>query len=77
MAGDSGGYVDPNSWNAIIPTNPELHHTHMIYFILGCFICIFGLVSLGVKEKLYMSEAMVSIRLTCPLNHDNYGEPSS
>jgi hypothetical protein len=60
MAEDTGGYFDP-SWNSIIPTNPDFHRTYMIYFALGCFICVFGLLSLGIKEKLYMSEAMVSI----------------
>ncbi|KAJ3413774.1 hypothetical protein HDV05_007594 [Chytridiales sp. JEL 0842] len=32
----------------------------MIYFLLGMFICVYGLVSLGIKERLYMSEAMVA-----------------
>ncbi|KAF9169912.1 hypothetical protein BGX21_002903 [Mortierella sp. AD011] len=33
---------------------------HVAYALLGCFIIVFGLVSLFVKEKLFISEAFVS-----------------
>lgn len=35
------------------PTN----NVHVVYLILGCVILVFGLVSLFIKEKLFLSEA--------------------
>ncbi|OAQ30609.1 Sodium/hydrogen exchanger [Linnemannia elongata AG-77] len=40
----------------VFDTAPE----HVAYALLGCFIIFFGLVSLFVKEKLFISEAFVS-----------------
>ncbi|KAF9177940.1 hypothetical protein BGZ51_008243 [Haplosporangium sp. Z 767] len=40
----------------IMDPSPE----HVVYALLGCFIIFFGLVSLFVKEKLFISEAFVS-----------------
>ncbi|KAF9941405.1 hypothetical protein BGZ65_003702 [Modicella reniformis] len=40
----------------VLDTAPE----HVAYALLGCFIIFFGLVSLFVKEKLFISEAFVS-----------------
>ncbi|KAF8946669.1 hypothetical protein BGZ47_011665 [Haplosporangium gracile] len=38
----------------------DLAPEHVTYALLGCFIIFFGLVSLFVKEKLFISEAFVS-----------------
>ncbi|KAF9212554.1 hypothetical protein BGZ59_006597 [Podila verticillata] len=40
----------------VLDTSPE----HVAYALLGCFIIFFGLVSLLVKEKLFISEAFVA-----------------
>ncbi|GJJ70376.1 sodium/hydrogen antiporter [Entomortierella parvispora] len=40
----------------VLDTAPE----HVAYALLGCFIIFFGLVSLFVKEKLFISEAFVA-----------------
>ncbi|KAG0295836.1 hypothetical protein BGZ96_010849 [Linnemannia gamsii] len=40
----------------VLEASPE----HVAYAFLGCFIIVFGLVSLFVKEKLFISEAFVS-----------------
>ncbi|KAG0300900.1 hypothetical protein BGZ98_008782 [Dissophora globulifera] len=40
----------------VLDPSPE----HVAYALLGCFIIFFGLVSLFVKEKLFISEAFVS-----------------
>ncbi|KAF9927905.1 hypothetical protein FBU30_002792 [Linnemannia zychae] len=40
----------------VLEASPE----HIAYALLGCFIIVFGLVSLFVKEKLFISEAFVS-----------------
>ncbi|KAG0100656.1 hypothetical protein BGZ93_008593 [Podila epicladia] len=40
----------------VLEATPE----HVAYALLGCFIIFFGLVSLFVKEKLFISEAFVS-----------------
>ncbi|KAG0339550.1 hypothetical protein BG000_001846 [Podila horticola] len=40
----------------VLDTSPE----HVAYALLGCFIIFFGLVSLFVKEKLFISEAFVA-----------------
>ncbi|KAK3817717.1 MAG: Sodium/hydrogen exchanger family-domain-containing protein [Benniella sp.] len=40
----------------VFESTPE----HVAYALLGCFIMVFGLVSLFVKEKLFISEAFVS-----------------
>ncbi|KAK5829337.1 Sodium/hydrogen exchanger family-domain-containing protein [Linnemannia elongata] len=45
----SGGVI-------VLEASPE----HVAYAFLGCFIIVFGLVSLFVKEKLFISEAFVS-----------------
>lgn len=37
----------------VLEASPE----HVAYALLGCFIIFFGLVSLFVKEKLFISEA--------------------
>jgi hypothetical protein len=41
------------SGGIVIEASPE----HIAYAFLGCFIIVFGLVSLFVKEKLFISEA--------------------
>ncbi|KAJ3217214.1 hypothetical protein HDU81_000888, partial [Chytriomyces hyalinus] len=48
-------------WDELIPSDPYLRTTHLIYLCLGAFITLFGLVSLIIKERLFMSEAMVAI----------------
>ncbi|KAI1314578.1 hypothetical protein EDD11_001961 [Mortierella claussenii] len=45
----SGGII-------VLEASPE----HVAYALLGCFIIVFGLVSLFVKERLFISEAFVS-----------------
>ncbi|KAG0244610.1 Sodium/hydrogen exchanger family-domain-containing protein [Mortierella sp. GBAus27b] len=40
----------------VLDASPE----HVAYALLGCFIIVFGLVSLFVKEKMFISEAFVS-----------------
>ncbi|KAI8844204.1 Sodium/hydrogen exchanger family-domain-containing protein [Chytridium lagenaria] len=47
-------------WDDLVPADPFLRETHMFYLLLGAFICFFSIVSLLIKEKLYMSEAMVA-----------------
>ncbi|KAL2919230.1 Na+/H+ antiporter [Polyrhizophydium stewartii] len=47
-------------WEELIPSDERLRTTHMIYLMLGAFITFFGLVSLIVKDRMYMSEAMVA-----------------
>ncbi|KAI9339612.1 Sodium/hydrogen exchanger family-domain-containing protein [Obelidium mucronatum] len=49
------------AWNDLIPHEPEIVGPHLMYLALGGFITMFGLVSLIIKDKLYMSEAMVAI----------------
>ncbi|KAJ3194164.1 hypothetical protein HK101_003368, partial [Irineochytrium annulatum] len=49
-----------SDWDALIPTDMAIKEVHIIYFMLGGFISIFGLLSLVIKERLYMSEAMVA-----------------
>lgn len=47
----------------VLDTSPE----HVAYALLGCFIIFFGLVSLFVKEKLFISEAckfLVSLKMS-------------
>ncbi|GJJ75615.1 sodium/hydrogen antiporter [Entomortierella parvispora] len=44
------------STTLVLEASPE----HIAYALLGCFIIFFGLVSLFVKEKLFISEAFVS-----------------
>jgi len=45
----------------VLDTAPE----HVAYALLGCFIIFFGLVSLFVKEKLFISEACKSFFFFC------------
>ncbi|KAJ3071939.1 hypothetical protein HDU98_004542 [Podochytrium sp. JEL0797] len=47
------------AWNDLVPE--ENYEIHRLVFALGTFITLFGLFSLVVKDKLYMSEAMVAI----------------
>ncbi|KAL2919231.1 Na+/H+ antiporter [Polyrhizophydium stewartii] len=47
-------------WEELVPSDPELRTAHMTYLLLGAFITFFGLVSHIVKDRLYMSEAMVA-----------------
>ncbi|KAJ3066954.1 hypothetical protein HDU98_009819 [Podochytrium sp. JEL0797] len=49
------------AWNDLIPEDPQLKSSHLLYLALGGFITAFGLVSLVIKDRLYMSEAMVAI----------------
>ncbi|KAJ3093453.1 hypothetical protein HK100_006603 [Physocladia obscura] len=49
------------SWDELVPENPWLVSPHAMYLALGAFITLFGLVSLIIKDRLYMSEAMVAI----------------
>ncbi|KAJ1560606.1 hypothetical protein HK405_006512 [Cladochytrium tenue] len=50
------------AWDALVPApDGELRLAHNLYLLLGAFVCAFGLVSLLVKERLYMSEAMVAL----------------
>ncbi|KAJ3201996.1 hypothetical protein HDU67_000872, partial [Dinochytrium kinnereticum] len=46
------------NWDALVPEDRDLQSAHLLYLLLGAFICLFGLFSLVIKEKLYMSEAM-------------------
>ncbi|KAJ3097107.1 hypothetical protein HK100_005424 [Physocladia obscura] len=48
-------------WNDLIPTETALVTPHAMYCVLGGFITVFGLLSLVVKERLFMSEAMVAV----------------
>ncbi|KAH6602461.1 hypothetical protein BASA61_001123, partial [Batrachochytrium salamandrivorans] len=54
------GTANDTSWEELIPHDPGLRVAHLTYFMLGIFITCFGLISLVVKDKLYMSEAMVA-----------------
>ncbi|KAH9268153.1 hypothetical protein BASA84_000347 [Batrachochytrium salamandrivorans] len=47
-------------WDELIPEDPGLRTAHLTYLLLGAFVGCFGLVSLIVKDRLYMSEAMVA-----------------
>ncbi|KAI8918807.1 Sodium/hydrogen exchanger family-domain-containing protein [Entophlyctis helioformis] len=47
-------------WNELVPSSPTLITTHLIYFLLGALIVCFSLVSHVIKDKLYMSEALVA-----------------
>lgn len=47
-------------WDDIIPSNAELQGVHGIYLFLGLFTASFGLVSLIIKDYLFMSEAFVA-----------------
>ncbi|KAI8926662.1 Sodium/hydrogen exchanger family-domain-containing protein [Entophlyctis helioformis] len=47
-------------WNELVPSSPTLITTHLIYFLLGALIVCFSLVSLVIKDRLYMSEALVA-----------------
>ncbi|KAJ3226943.1 hypothetical protein HDU81_007002 [Chytriomyces hyalinus] len=49
------------SWDELVPSDPHMRTTHLVCMCLGAFITLFGLVSLVIKERLYMSEAMVAI----------------
>ncbi|KAJ3001112.1 UNVERIFIED_CONTAM: hypothetical protein HDU68_007058, partial [Siphonaria sp. JEL0065] len=49
------------AWNDLIPTEHEIVGPHLTYLALGGFITLFGLVSHVIKDRLYMSEAMVAI----------------
>ncbi|KAI9333770.1 Cation/H+ exchanger [Zopfochytrium polystomum] len=53
--------VGSQPWDALIIGDDSLKTAHTVYLFLGAFICLFGLVSLAIKEKLYMSEAMVAV----------------
>ncbi|KAJ3413831.1 hypothetical protein HDV05_007431 [Chytridiales sp. JEL 0842] len=50
----------PEHWAELLPSDPYLQHAHLTYLLLGGFICLFGFMSLVIKERLYMSEAMVA-----------------
>ena len=47
-------------WDEIIPSDVSLKETHVIYVLLGGLIALFGLFSLIIKDKFYMSEALVA-----------------
>ncbi|KAJ3390979.1 hypothetical protein HDU84_006651 [Entophlyctis sp. JEL0112] len=49
------------AWDDLVPSEPALYNTHILYLALGAFITIFGLISLIIKDKLFMSEAMVAV----------------
>lgn len=38
----------------------EATEPHIIYTLFGFFVCLFGVISLFVKEKLYIGEAVIS-----------------
>ncbi|KAI9340141.1 Sodium/hydrogen exchanger family-domain-containing protein [Zopfochytrium polystomum] len=50
-----------DEWDMLIIEHESLKTTHTLYLLLGAFICAYGLVSLAIKERLYMSEAMVAV----------------
>ncbi|KAL5040142.1 Na+/H+ antiporter [Batrachochytrium dendrobatidis] len=56
------GHIDSShgTWNELIPEDPGLRTAHLTYLLLGGFVGGFGLISLIVKDRLYMSEAMVA-----------------
>ncbi|TPX30343.1 hypothetical protein SmJEL517_g06074 [Synchytrium microbalum] len=41
-------------------TNPDMTHVYVMYSILGGFVISFGLVSLVVKDRLFLSDALVA-----------------
>ncbi|KAJ3094405.1 hypothetical protein HDU96_001690 [Phlyctochytrium bullatum] len=47
-------------WDALIPNEPSVTNAHLFYLLLGAFVCLFGVFSLVIKDKFYMSEAMVA-----------------
>ncbi|KAJ3094334.1 hypothetical protein HDU97_008200 [Phlyctochytrium planicorne] len=47
-------------WDALIPPLPILKDVHVVFLFLGTFVCFFGVFSLFIKERLYMSEAMIA-----------------
>ena len=50
------------NWDTLIPRSDDaIEEVHGLYLLLGAFICTFGFLSLVIKEKLYMSEALVSV----------------
>ncbi|KAJ8329620.1 Na+/H+ antiporter [Batrachochytrium dendrobatidis] len=52
--------VNDTSWMELISRDPGLRVAHLTYLLLGVFVTCFGFVSLIVKDRLYMSEAMVA-----------------
>ncbi|KAJ1563694.1 hypothetical protein HK405_001121 [Cladochytrium tenue] len=50
-----------SAWDTLIVGAESLHTLHALYLLLGGFIALYGLVSLFVKERMYMSEAMVAV----------------
>ncbi|KAI9324174.1 Cation/H+ exchanger, partial [Zopfochytrium polystomum] len=56
-----GGGGGGATWDALIAGDSSLAAAHTVYLFLGAFVCLYGLASLAIKEKLYMSEAMVAV----------------
>ena len=46
------------AWDELVPE--ILQNVHLAYFAIGSFLALFGLVSLFIKDKLFMSEAFVA-----------------
>jgi NhaP-type Na+/H+ or K+/H+ antiporter len=46
------------SWDELLPS--VLINTHLAFFAIGLFLTLFGLVSLFLKDKLFMSEAFLA-----------------
>ncbi|KAJ3211168.1 hypothetical protein HDU82_006588 [Entophlyctis luteolus] len=49
------------AWDDLIPVESGVYDTHVMFLALGGFITLFSLVSLVVKDRLFMSEAVVAL----------------
>ncbi|KAI8907983.1 Sodium/hydrogen exchanger family-domain-containing protein [Gorgonomyces haynaldii] len=49
-----------HSWDELIPSDLPLVHAHAVYLTMGLSISLFGVFSLIIKDKLYMSECIVA-----------------
>jgi hypothetical protein len=52
------GYVFPGEFGGL---TSQVSAVHLAYCILGGYVCVFSLVSLLIKEKLYIGEASKSL----------------
>jgi len=51
----------PFSICVLAGADKQVNAVHLAYAILGGYVCVFSLVSLFIKEKLYIGEASISL----------------
>ena len=59
------------AWNEIIPSDKHIQNIHLVYLSLGLFITIFGLFSLVIKDRLFVSEAFMAAAFGVALSFVN------